>query len=105
MNKNIASDRMAVIEPQIASLLIGVRRTKGVDARKVADLVNSIDGLATELQSVEMVPKEMVGTLWYAFTALIAESEHTTEPEPILTAAWEIKEHLRRIFGPLANPR
>jgi len=38
--------------------------------------------------------------VWFIFTTMLAEAEHTRAPEPILDAAWQWEDLLRNAFGP-----
>jgi hypothetical protein len=58
------------------------------------------DGFADVLGSEEVVPRELVGKLWFIFTTLLSEAESAPAPDAILDAAWEYSERLQKIFGP-----
>jgi hypothetical protein len=90
-------------ESLITIIVVAARHNKTVDQENLRLLLSFLDDLCIELSNVQVIKKDMVGTLWYPFTALLAEAGHAQDPDPLLNAAWEIKERLRRIFGPLAR--
>ncbi|MDQ3756240.1 MAG: hypothetical protein M3394_00075 [Actinomycetota bacterium] len=81
-------------------LLVELRMTKLVDATAMHDLLGVADRLRDILGAQELVPRVLVGKLWFVFTAMLSEAEHTRTPDAILDAAWEYAERLRAIFGP-----
>ena len=91
------------IEDVVSRIVHAARLGKVVDQERLEMLLVLLDDLADQLTGVEMIRKDMVGMLWYPFTALLAEADHAQEPDALIRAAWEIKERLRRIFGPLAR--
>ena len=84
----------------VLDLLGPIRMKKQVDDTALATMTVVLDDLAAALKDQAYVPKKLVGNLWYVFTAILAESGHTKDPAPLLSAAWQIQERLERIFGP-----
>lgn len=81
-------------------LMLPLRSSKTIDASAVGDLGELCDDLERLAAPTRPVPMSLVGKLWFLFTAMLGEAEHTREPEPILATAWEYADRLNRIFGP-----
>ena len=81
-------------------LLVELRATKTVNSTAMLELLEVADGLAEALSSQQLVPRDLVGKLWFVFTAMLTEAEHSKAPDAILDAAWDYQERLRHIFGP-----
>ena len=84
----------------ITELLPPIRAEKRVPTDAFNDLLELLDQFEKHLAKEEVVPKVLVGTLWFIFTSVLAEADHAKEPGPILNAAWTLQEKLRVIFGP-----
>lgn len=94
---------MEQIDTLSADLLLSLHaggKAKQLDKNLFARLTSAIDELERLLSNETHVSKDLVGTLWFIFTSLLAEADHANNPEPILSAAWDIQERLSRIFGP-----
>jgi hypothetical protein len=81
-------------------LLPYLRTSKLVDSAAMTDLLETVDLIRARLGEDDLVPRRLAGTLWYIFTSMLTEAEHARSPEPILDAAWNYEDRLRRIFGP-----
>jgi hypothetical protein len=91
------------IDALSSELLLSLRkggRAKQLDKNLFARLTSAVDELGRLLNNETQVSKDLVGTLWFIFTSMLAEADHANDPEPILSAAWDIQERLTRIFGP-----
>ena len=81
-------------------LLPYLRASKLIDSTAMADLLETADLIRAKLNEDDLVPRRLTGTLWFIFTSMLTEAEHTRSPEPILNAAWNYEDRLRKIFGP-----
>lgn len=84
----------------VLRVLEPVHMRKSIDEQAIAELRSVLDELRAVLGDREQVPREFVGHLWFVFTSMLGEADHAKNPTPILDAAWDIQERLRRIFGP-----
>ena len=94
------SELEARLDKATTALLPGLRTTKRLDALALAEVLDVADEFASALASREDIPRALVGKLWFVFTAILTEADHASEPEPLLDAAWDYQERLRKIFGP-----
>ena len=81
-------------------LLPYLKTSKLVDPTAMADLLETTDSIRVRLDGADLVPRRLTGTMWFIFTSMLAEAEHARSPAPILEAAWNYEDRLRRIFGP-----
>lgn len=88
------------LDAVVTTLLPPLRSTKQLEPTALAGLLAVGDDLAAAVQSLAQVPKRLVGTCLFVFTAMLTEAEHAPDGEPILDAAWEWQERMRRAFGP-----
>ncbi len=93
-------DLEARLDRATSALLPPLRATKRVDSLALVELLEVTDGFSAALHDCACVPRPLVGKLWFVFTAMLTEADHAREPEPILDAAWNLQERLRKIFGP-----
>jgi hypothetical protein len=83
-----------------ARLLPYLRASKLVDSTAMTDLLETADLIRAKFNEDDLVPRRLTGTLWFIFTSMLTEAEHTHSPEAILNAAWNYEDRLRKIFGP-----
>jgi hypothetical protein len=88
------------IDELTAPLLVPLRTSKVIDGIVFADLLAVGKDFVDAVGRVEVVPKSLVGKVWFIFTTMLAEAEHTRAPEPILDAAWQWEDLLSNAFGP-----
>jgi hypothetical protein len=91
------------IDLVVLDVLGPLRTSKTVNDAAHARLEAAVDRLGVLLESESLVPKNVVGSLWFIFTSMLAEAEHARDPkqrEKIERTAWDFAERLRRIFGP-----
>jgi hypothetical protein len=81
-------------------LLPYLRASKLVDSSAMTDLLETTDAIRGSLDGADLVPRRLTGTMWFIFTSMLAEAAHARSPAPILEAAWNYEDKLRRIFGP-----
>lgn len=81
-------------------ILVPLRMSKEVDSEAVNQLYELVGELAAEIGGAEVVPRLLVGKLWFVFTQMLSEAAHTRSPDDILMTAWAYEERLERIFGP-----
>ena len=91
------------IDTLSAELLLSLRKggkAKQLDKNLFTRLTSAMEELERLLSNENHVSKDLVGTLWFIFTSMLAEADHANDPQPILAAAWDVQERLSRIFGP-----
>ena len=99
-NMETLSEIEARLDDLTTSLLVPLRSSKTLDGVAFAGLLALGHDLVTAVSSEVTVPISLVGKCWFLFTAMLAEADHSRAPEPILEAAWQWQEYLRRAFGP-----
>ena len=82
------------------AVLVPLRASKTLDRAALDSLSQLLTELGLATADETMVPKVLVGKLLFVFSSMLAEAGHAKNPAPILAAAWDIEEHLTRIFGP-----
>jgi hypothetical protein len=96
------------LEDQLDNLTIRIlpsmRATKYVDREAFAQLNEIVVALAHELVDAELIPRRLVGKLWFIFTQALAEADHARSPEEILRYAWDYEDKLEQLFGPWFSP-
>lgn len=80
-------------------ILVPLRVSKDVNSEAISELYALADELADVLKDEEMVPRRLTGKLWFVFTQMLAEADHTRMPDDILMSAWGYQGRLRRMFG------
>ena len=89
------------IDSLLLDLLGPLRTSKTINQTAFTKVTQAIDRLQPLLDQERLVPKELVGKLWFIFTSMLAEAEHAKERrEQIEIAAWDIQERLRKLFSP-----
>ena len=91
------------IDLVVLDVLGPLRTSKTVNEAAHARLGVAVDRLGVLLESESLVPKKVVGSLWFIFTSMLTEAEQARDPkqrEKIEMTAWDFAERLRRIFGP-----
>jgi hypothetical protein len=81
-------------------ILLPLRASKAVDSRAISRLYELADDLADELGGSDAVPRLLTGKLWFLFTQMLSEADHTRSPDDILMSAWAYEGRLEKIFGP-----
>lgn len=81
-------------------ILPPLRASKEVDSGAINRLYELADDLAAELSSSDAVPRLLTGKLWFVFTQMLSEADHTRSPDDILMSAWAYENRLEKIFGP-----
>jgi hypothetical protein len=66
----------AALDEIILQLLVPLRTSKTLDARVLKRVTELIDEIGGHLAAEPMVPKQLVGTLWFIFTTMLAEAAH-----------------------------
>jgi hypothetical protein len=56
------------------------------------------------IAGAELIPRRLVGKLWFIFTQALAEADHARSPEEILRYAWDYEDKLEQLFGPWFSP-
>jgi hypothetical protein len=90
-------ERLGVL---ITEILVPLRTSKTVDSAAMNRLYDLTDEIAAEMVDSDTVPRLLTGRLWFVFTQMLSEADHTRSPEEILTSAWTYEDHLEKIFSP-----
>jgi hypothetical protein len=80
-------------------LLPELRATKVVNVAAYTDLLALADELVHQSGTLQLVPRRLVGKLWFVFTAMLIEAEYVKDSEEIANAAWDYQVRLARFFG------
>ncbi len=89
------------IDSLVLDLLGPLRTSKTINQMAFTRLKNSIEKLGPLLESRELVPKKLVGTLFFIFTSILSEAEHAkNNKDEIEFLAWDIQERLENLLGP-----
>lgn len=87
-----------------SELLAPLRATKEVNTAALNGLLEVVDGLVEEIGKDAHVPRLLTGKLWFIFTQMLSEADHTRSPDDILNSAWLYESRLEHIFGPTFAP-
>lgn len=79
-------------------LIPELRLTKTADEQVMQDLYSIADDLQVAMKGQGEISIQFAGKLWYVFMAMLIEADHTDSPEPILDAAWQYADRLRKAF-------
>jgi hypothetical protein len=90
----------ARLDRATTELLPPLRATKVINEQAMGEILRAADDARVAIGSSTSVPRELTGKFWFVFTAMLAEADHSGDPEAILRAAWKYQDRLRRIFGP-----
>jgi hypothetical protein len=97
MNKQVV-DLTKRFDDIVLQVLEPIHMRKQIDSAAMGELKKVLDELGEVLRHEEYVPRKLVGDLWFVFTSILGEADHSKDPEPLRMAAWDIQERLRRIF-------
>jgi hypothetical protein len=92
-------DLEARLDEITTRMLLPLRASKQLDSAVVVDLMDVARSLRAELEDAQMVPRRLVGKLWFVFTAMLTEAQYAALPGPIIEAAWAYEDVLDDIFG------
>jgi hypothetical protein len=90
----------ARLDTLTTQILLPLRATKEVDSRAINELYRLVDDLAVEIGESADISRRLAGKLWFIFTQMLSESDHTRSPDDILMSAWSYAGRLEKIFGP-----
>lgn len=80
-----------------------MRVRKEVDTDAINRLYALTDELVAEIGGADgpdAVPRLLTGKLWFLFTQMLTEADHTRSPDDIFMSAWGYQSRLNKIFGP-----
>jgi hypothetical protein len=70
------------------------------------ELLTVVDDLRVALGTTPVMSRRLASNLWFVFTQMLAQADHTRAPEPILRAAWEYEGRLEELNRePLGSPK
>jgi len=90
----------ARLDTLTTAILVPMRTSKDVDHQALGSLNNLIKDLISEVGDAPAIPRRLAGKLWFIFTQMLTEADHTRSPEEILRSAWNYQEQLEKLFGP-----
>jgi hypothetical protein len=90
----------ARLDALTTEILLPLRASKVVDSEAINRLYELADDLAAEIGGLDAVPRLLAGKLWFVFTQMLSEADHTRSPDDILMSAWAYESRLEKIFGP-----
>ena len=90
----------ARLDALTTEILLPLRASKKVHLEAIERLCELVDDLAAQIGGSDYVPRLLTGKLWFVFTQMLAEADHTRAPEDILMSAWAYEDRLKKIFDP-----
>jgi hypothetical protein len=90
----------ARLDALTTEILLPLRASKVVDSEAINRLYELAEDLAAEIGGSDAVPRLITGKLWFVFTQMLSEADHTRSPDDILMSAWAYESRLEKIFGP-----
>ena len=90
----------ARLDALTTEILLPLRASKELDPDAINMLYELADDLAAEIAGSDTVPRLLTGKLWFLFTQMLGEADHTRSPDHILMSAWAYESRLEKIFGP-----
>ncbi|MGY0537679.1 hypothetical protein ACW14X_09180 [Nocardioides sp. YJ-D4] len=81
-------------------ILLPLRASKELNEARIEDLSRLVDDLILDLNGAPQISTTLAGKLWFVFTQMLSEADHSSARERILDAAWRYEGQLERIFGP-----
>jgi hypothetical protein len=95
--------RIPEIEARLDTLttriLLPLRASKEIDSEAINELYRLVDDLAVEIGESADISRRLAGKLWFIFTQMLSEADHTRSPDDILMSAWGYEGRLEKIFG------
>ena len=82
------------------AILVPMRASKQVDHQALGQLHHLVEDLISEVGDASVIPRRLAGKLWFVFTQMLSEADHTRSPEEILRSAWSYQDQLQKLFGP-----
>jgi len=82
------------------AVLLPLRASKHVDHQAMEQLCQLVTDLISEVGDVPVISRRLTGKLWFIFTQMLSEADHTLSPEEILDSAWRYESQLEKLFGP-----
>jgi hypothetical protein len=89
----------ARLDALTTEILPPLRASKELRSDAMHRLLGLVDEFADEIGDDEFVPRLLAGKLWFVFTQMLTEAEHTRSPDDILRSAWRYEDRLEKIFG------
>jgi hypothetical protein len=97
-------NRLEELEERLDALttviLLPLRASKYVDHAALDQLNNLVHDLVREISDAPTISRRLTGKLWFIFTQMLAQADHTRAPEEILSRAWTYQDRLEALFGP-----
>jgi hypothetical protein len=98
------TEELDAVERELDRLTTAILPLLRAEKRLILDEAQGLlalgPALAEALHGATVIPRALVGKLYFVFTALLTEAGYATEPAPILDLAWAWEEQLNRVFGP-----
>jgi hypothetical protein len=91
------------LEGAVTSVLMQARMDKSINESALVATKEILSAARVALEGSESIPRSLAGHGFLLFIGLLAEAEHARDDirkNRLLDVAWDIEEHLRKIFGP-----
>lgn len=82
------------------AILLPLRASKELDRQSLASLNLLVNDLTIEVGNTQEFSRRLTGKLWFIFTQMLSEADHTCSPEAILDSAWTYQDQLEKLFRP-----
>lgn len=76
------------------------RAVRDVGRTDLCQFSQLVADLISEVHDAPVIPRRLTGKLWFIFTQMLSEADHTRSPEEILDSAWRYADQLQKLFGP-----
>jgi len=95
--------RLAELEARLDALtteiLLPLRASKRVDSDTINKLYALADGFVAEIGESDVVSRRLTGKLWFVFTRMLSEADHSLSPDDVFMSAWGYESRPEKIFG------
>ena len=90
----------ALLDSLTIAVLVPLRASKYVDRQAMEQVSQLVTDLISEVGDAPVISRRLAGKLWFVFTQMLSEADHTRSPEEILDSAWRYESQLEKLFGP-----
>ncbi len=93
-------DIEARLDTLTTTILVPLRASKHIDHQALSRLNDLVEDLIAQIGDAPTISRRLTGKLWFIFTQMLAEADHTHAPDEILRSAWNYQDQLEKLFGP-----
>lgn len=87
-------------DESILPLLLPLRTDNVLDDRAYATFLDVVNEIASVLHGHDLVPRALVGELWYVYVAMVTAAAYAPDPAALNYAIGIYEERLISMFGP-----